>query len=694
MRSYRCIKVKPSPDEVFLLLAWLMLACFGGQVTGSSTGALNNIQCIPEERQALLNFKKGLKYDSCGLLASRTDQEHDEDCCQWYGIRCNNLTGHVIMLDLRLNHQCYLDIEGNISSLLDLKHLEYLDLSGHNFFPSLPIHSLIGSLHSLKYLNLSSGGFAGEIPHQLANLSSLTSLDLSNNNGLCSKSLGWLSHMTLLRDIDLSGIDLSAATDWMHSVNNLPHLRVLRMDVCGLPPPILSSLSYANSTATLRALSLAGNPSIGSLIILQWIFNLTRSNSHLEQLDLSSNDLTGPIPLDFQNMTALSQLDLSSNDLTGPIPLGFQNMTSLSQLDLSSNHLTGPIPLGFQNMASLSQLDLSSNHLTGPIPLDFQNMTSLSQLDLSSNRLTGPIPLDFQNITSLSQLDLSSNHLTGPIPLGFQNMASLSQLDLSSNHLTGPIPLDFQNMTSLSQLDLSSNRLTGPIPLDFQNITSLSQLDLSSNHLTGPIPLGFQNMASLSQLDLSNNELEGPISNAIFSKMQGLSYLDLSGNSLYSSIPRGLALLPRLVSLDLSRNQLSGIIPPLLGKLSPLQYIDLSNNGLSGPIPTQLEIFGSEHFEGNLLCGDYPFWPRCPQSERGDSGLTDTVDKFDKYFYMGLYLSIALGFYVGFCGFFGTLALKDSWRHRYFQLLDHIINWVYVTVALQVVNRASFAVGL
>lgn len=465
MKSYRCRKVKSTPDQVFLVLAWLLLVCFGGQVTGSSTGAVNNIQCIPEERQALLNFK-GSTYGGCGLLASWTDQEHDEDCCQWYGIRCNNLTGHVIMLDLRLNYWCYADDEMNISSLVDLKHLEYLDLSGRNFFQLQTIPSIIGSLHSLNYLNLSNASFGGEIPHQLANLSSLTSLDLSYNDGLYSKSLGWLSHITLLRDIDLSGIDLSEATDWMHSVSNLPHLKVLHMDSCGLPPPIPSSLSYANSTATLRALSLARNPSIGSLIIFHWMFNLTRSNSHLEQLDLSSN------------------------------------------------------------------------------------------------------------------------------------------------HLTGPIPLYFQNMTSLSQLDLS-------------------------------------------------------------------------GNSLYGSIPDGLALLPRLMSLNLSANQLSGIIPPLLGKLSPLQYIDLRNNSLSGPIPTQLEIFSSKYFEGNFLCGERLFSSRCLQSEPGESGLTDTVDK---YFYMGLYLSIALGFYVGFCGFFGTLALKDSWRHRYFQFLDHIINWVYVTVALQVIK--------
>jgi hypothetical protein len=57
------------------------------------------VRCIQSERQALLQFKAGLSKDY-GMLASWTTA----DCCQWKGIGCSNLTGHVLMLDLHGNY--------------------------------------------------------------------------------------------------------------------------------------------------------------------------------------------------------------------------------------------------------------------------------------------------------------------------------------------------------------------------------------------------------------------------------------------------------------------------------------------------------------------------------------------------------------------------------------------------------------
>ena len=88
---------------------------------------------------------------------------------------CSNRSGHVIKLTL-----CYLDgdgtegkLGGKISpALLELKYLNYLDLSMNNF-GGIPIPEFIGSLEKLRYLNLSGASFGGPIPPQLGNLSSL-----------------------------------------------------------------------------------------------------------------------------------------------------------------------------------------------------------------------------------------------------------------------------------------------------------------------------------------------------------------------------------------------------------------------------------------------------------------------------------------------------------------------------------------
>ncbi|KRH08790.2 hypothetical protein GLYMA_16G174300v4 [Glycine max] len=57
--------------------------------------AQDHIMCIETEREALLQFKAAL-LDPYGMLSSWTTS----DCCQWQGIRCTNLTAHVLMLDL------------------------------------------------------------------------------------------------------------------------------------------------------------------------------------------------------------------------------------------------------------------------------------------------------------------------------------------------------------------------------------------------------------------------------------------------------------------------------------------------------------------------------------------------------------------------------------------------------------------
>ena len=63
--------------------------------------------------------------------------------------------------------------------LLDLKHLNYFDLSFNNFSTS-PIPSFLGSMKSLRSLNLSNARFVGVIPHQLGNLSNLLYLNLKS----------------------------------------------------------------------------------------------------------------------------------------------------------------------------------------------------------------------------------------------------------------------------------------------------------------------------------------------------------------------------------------------------------------------------------------------------------------------------------------------------------------------------------
>ncbi|KAK9672528.1 hypothetical protein RND81_12G106100 [Saponaria officinalis] len=134
----------------FYLLVLLFSACFtycSGH-SGSSDVRTNGTQCVQSERAALLQFKQGIRVDNCGLLDSWDD---GLDCCQWHGIQCSNRSGHVVGLHLTgisdfSNDDGYEGcLEGTLSdSLIELKYLKYLDLSSNYFRGQLP--KFIGSL--------------------------------------------------------------------------------------------------------------------------------------------------------------------------------------------------------------------------------------------------------------------------------------------------------------------------------------------------------------------------------------------------------------------------------------------------------------------------------------------------------------------------------------------------------------------
>ncbi|KAK4571671.1 hypothetical protein RGQ29_030187 [Quercus rubra] len=586
----------------FLFLAFLFLPNFF--FFFFCTG-LSELRCIDTERQALLNFKQHL-IDSSNQLSSWTAHG---DCCQWEGVVCHNVTAHVQQLHLRtfypegdfVTDEQYEAYKRSMfgsklnPSLLDLKHLNYFDLSFNNFSAS-PIPSFLGSMKSLTSLNLSNAGFVRLIPHQLGNLSNLLYLNLQSSrifNGLYVNNLEWLSVLPLLQHLDMSYVNLNKASDWIQLTNTLPSLLDLRLHYCQLRPFIPPTPTINSSS--LLTLDLSKNY-FENTSIPSWIFGLR----NLVSLDLSYNYFQGPIPVDLQNMTSLGHLDLSNNYFNSSIPNWLYSLSRLEFLNLGYNNLQGTISSAIRNLTSAIR----------KLPRSLGNLCNLREIILSSNKWSQEISEILEKILYLSnsqihvQLSFYNNSISGPLPVSLGNLSSLTYLDFSINQFNGTLPQNIGHLKNLVRLDFWNNSISGPLPVSFGNLQSLTYLDLSSNQFNGTLPQSLGQLSKLETFYIYSNMLKGVVLRNLFA----------FGNQLTlkarPKFPQWLCSQRRMLSLDISYTQISDMAPPSFWNLSSqFQYLNLSHNLINGEIPNSPVILSastidlsSNHFKGLLPC--------------------------------------------------------------------------------------------
>ena len=537
---------------------------------------------------------------------------------EWYGVDTDG-SGRVVGLGLAGEH----DDDGRL-----IPH----GLAG-------PIPPELASLSSLRRLDLSDNHLTGPIPPELASLSSLERLDLGHN------------HLT------------------------------------GPIPPelgILTSLSLLN----LHNNHLSGPipPEIGNLSSLQHLF-------------LGSNALSGPIPPELGNLAELSSLALFSNDLSGPIPPELGGLSSLSWLNLRDNRFTGPIPHSFLQLRRLRDLSVLNTDLclpgsslfvawlqgisrydAGPEGLcnaaDVTVLTSLYEatngggwsesagwlsddavgewygistdslgrvtgLDLTRNGLAGRLPATLGGLDRMTTLRIGGNALTGRLPLSLAQVPlqefrysdtdlctpeeqafrqwlgvipSYEGTDIECGTLSDREVLEvFYESTGGSEWTNSENWLTDAPLADWHGVRvdtegRVTALALPRNGLSGPIPPEIGGLAELSSLFLFSNDLSGPIPPEI-GGLSNLILLELNYNHLTGPIPPEIGGLAELSSLFLFSNDLSGPIPPEIGNLSSLSRLSLTDNRFAGPIPPEIGNLRSLTYlglDGNDLSGSLP----------------------------------------------------------------------------------------
>ncbi|XP_010258630.1 PREDICTED: receptor-like protein 12 isoform X1 [Nelumbo nucifera] len=344
-------------------------------------------------------------------------------------------------------------------------------------------------------------------------------------------------------------------------------------------------------------------------------------------------------------------LPITSNDMaTEETPSFLCKLKFLQILDLSDNQLSGPIPRCLGNFSnSLSVLKLRGNNFHGTIPFEFPKGNSLRTFDLNGNKLTGQLPKSLVNCLKLEVLDFGNNQIEDTFPHWLGSLPELQVLVLRANKFHGSIgrPEIDASFAKFSIIDLSFNNFTSKLPAEY--FSSWKAMAIGNKNKSEAKYVGdgyYQDSVTVMNkglemklvriftvfkaIDFSHNRFEGEIPE-ILGNLGSLIVLNLSSNSLTGSIPPSFGKLTSLESLDLSGNKLAGRIPPELRSLTFLAVLNLSNNLLEGLIPQglQFDTFTNNSYEGNLgLCG-FPLSKRCeddvvvdhsPPMETEDSG--------------------------------------------------------------------------
>lgn len=581
-------------------------------------------------------------------LTLPTYQEQEINVCTFEGVGCNQ--GSVISLSLPNNGLGGLVPE----SLWDLAGLEVLDLSGNEVM-----------------LDRDSG--FGKI----GNAKKLYKVNLSSNDIYNFKGVGAATGL-----VELIVDDAYFWSELDTEVYQLENLKSLHIQFSGLKgkiPPGLDQLTK------LRSINLNGNDLSG------WIPTEFGVMTELWHIDLSDNDFYGDIPdgalrkLPNLQKFHVNQRSRKGTGLTGPIP-SFKEQTKLHMLDLSSNQLTGTIPIeflsGVVDTDQQMEIGLSRNNFVGTIPGTLSRFSSM-RFHAIGNKFTGVdsalcslrgwmggevgrviddgssgcdaiicpkgmySDMGRAKVGAGECLDCPDGEYAGQTSCGgkaidpgmagaFDDVdigvgdSSLEQKILDKLYAVTGGGTSWKNDTdwpgtssmceyagitcinnSVSEINLAGFGLINSIPTEIYQLPSLKIVDFSDSVVDlsfdgveraanleeirmGDADLtdvtGVSNAPALKKLHIPRNSFPdfGPIPDELYS-IATLENLAISNNGFGGSISADVKKLSNLKEFWAGSNEITGTIPEEMTQLSHLTSLVLSGNRMTGAIPNQFE---------------------------------------------------------------------------------------------------------
>ena len=130
-----------------------------------------------------------------------------------------------------------------------------------------------------------------------------------------------------------------------------------------------------------------------------------------DRLNLTNNTSTVTTPIVSNSVPPETKsnniLNLSNQNLK-KVPDDVFTQTNLEELNVSNNQLTGALQAEIRKLQNLRVLNASNNLMTG-VPAEIGQLQNLEVLNLSNNKLTG-LPNELGNLKNLKTLNISGNN--------------------------------------------------------------------------------------------------------------------------------------------------------------------------------------------------------------------------------------------------------------------------------------------
>lgn len=288
---------------------------------------------------------------------------------------------------IQMAHKTFMKVHNGPEVSQVESYWDYFTTKIYDFFRHPYVLMAVGSIITILIAYLLSDhikNFFGDDANGLVNGISVKLGKLHISESLDLKTLNRITNL------QLSGRGISDISQ----IVKLKNLRVLNLELNSI-----ENFEPLNELKQLKSLNLSNTLSSTTNVNTYDICSSLTELPYLEDLDLSSNEITDIGPL--ENLSNLQKLNLSDNRISDIFSL--DHFYQLKDLNLDSNKISDLSPL--QNLKGLKKVLLRRNQVSDLHYL--RKLTNLTHLDLSYNKLEDIYPLN--TLINLKKLDIYQN---------------------------------------------------------------------------------------------------------------------------------------------------------------------------------------------------------------------------------------------------------------------------------------------